>query len=338
MKIFYTNRSEKILQQRKTSGLKFPACLTAFILLTGLVLPGVSMGRTLDRIIAVVNGEALTYSELSRAVSQARIGLLGFSPEETEMEGELFERNVLSRLIDQTIQLQMARRAGISVKAREVDMALEDVKKSNRLTTNDQLKLVLMEEGLTLEEYRESLREQISIIKLMNREVRSGVVLGQREIKNYYEDHKNKFKLSESYHLRQILFPPDSYEDPAVTAAEAHSKLDSGTPFDEVVKDYSKGPNAASGGDLGSIEKDLLQPQVRKAVENLNPGEFSETIKTTAGYHIFLLEGYSGSEPAPFDTVKDQVRNLLYRERTQTLYEAWLKNIRAISQVEVKYK
>ncbi|HSG04976.1 MAG TPA: SurA N-terminal domain-containing protein, partial [Nitrospiria bacterium] len=170
MKTFYSNRLEQILNHKKTRPADFLTGTAALVFLLLFCFPAATMGRTVDRIIAIVNGEALTYSELDMAVRQARIGLLGFSPDESDLEGELFERNVLSRLIDQTIQLQMARKGGISVEPREIDLALEDVMKNNGMTSNDQLKAAIGKEGLTLDQYRESLREQISIIKLMNRE------------------------------------------------------------------------------------------------------------------------------------------------------------------------
>lgn len=309
----------------------------ALFFLTAPALPATETAVTIDRIVAIVNGEAITLSEMNDAVRQARIGLLGFTLDSEKLGDPQFERDILTRLIDKKIQLQMARRAGIVVGPEEIDRAVQDVKKVNGLSSEQDLIAALEKEGLTEKEYKENIREQILIIKLINREVRSSVVLGTHELKDYYELNPTLFLQPGGFHLRQILFDKGDEEETTRTATRVKAELDRGEDFEALVHQHSIGPNAREGGDLGFIRQDLMQAQIRDAVENLEPGQISEVVKTRAGLHIFRLENKTLENLKPFEEVRNEVRERLYRERTEIKFEKWLRHNRTSSHVEVKY-
>jgi len=309
------------------------------LLFTGGVQPSYSNAATVDRIAAIVNGEIITTSDLQSAAARARLGLLTLAPDGTASRGTVSEQEVLEQLIDQKLQLQLARKKGITVEPDEIEKAVEDVKQKNGLATDTALQKVLQEEHSSLDQYKSGLKDQILILKLVNREVRSGVILSDQDIRAYYEEHPERFRTPAQYHLHQI-FIPLSKSDPSAfdqTVRNAADQLKSGADFQTLVKQYSEGSGSNSDGDLGNLKADQMLPEVRQAIERLKPGEVSEPIKTALGAHIFRLDEILPPKARPIEEVKPEIQELLFQERSAEMYEKWLKDLRASAQVDVKY-
>jgi peptidyl-prolyl cis-trans isomerase SurA len=311
----------------------------SILLFTGGVQPSFSDAATVDRIAAIVNGEIITTSDLQTAAERARLGLLTLAPDGSASRRPISEHEILGELIDQKLQLQMARKRGITVEPEEIEKAVEDVKQKNGLTTDAALQKALQEEHSSLDQYKSGLRDQILILKLVNREVRSGVILSDRDIRAYYEGHPERFQTPQEYHLHQI-FIPLSKSDPSTfdrTVRNAADQLKSGAEFQTLVKQYSEGSGPNSDGDLGNLKADQMLPEVRQAIERLKPGEVSEPIKTALGAHIFRLDEILPPKFRPIEEVKPEIQELLFQERSAEIYEKWLKDLRASAQVDVKY-
>lgn len=310
-------------------------------LLIGLwIQPTFTAATTVDRIVAIVNGEIIAASDLNSAAAQARIGLLGLSSDGTVSHHSPSDRDVLERLIDQKLQLQTAQKKGIIVEPGEVDKAIEDVKQKNGIASDSALEKALQEENSNLGQYKDGLKEQIMILKLVNREVKSGVVLSDEEIRSYYEKHSDRFITPMRYHLHQIFIPTpeaDSVPTAEQTAQNTEEQLKNGADFQTLVRRYSSGPEVDIHGDLGTLRADDMLPEIRQAIEPLKPGEFSPPVRTAAGIHIFRLDEIQSPEPRPIEEVKGEIQELLFQEQSAALYEKWLKDLRAAAQVEIKY-
>lgn len=314
----------------------------AALFLTALTHPMMTHAATIDRIVAVVNGEIITSSELQWAVNQAKLGLLTPIPDphqDISQEGPS-DREALRQLIDKKLQLQWARKRGITVGPEEVERALEDVKQRNGILSDTALQTTLKKEHLNLDQYREELKDQMMILKLVNREVKAGVVLSNEEVRSYYQEQSNRFLSPPEYHLHQIFLPipkPQVAQTVYQTAKVLVARLKSGADFQAIVQEYSDGPDAKNGGDLGHLRKDQLLPEIQRAIEHLEPGGISEPVRTPAGIHIFRLDELKRAHPRPFEEVKDEIQVLLFQERSVELYEQWLKDLRATAQVEIKF-
>ena len=288
-----------------------------------------------DRIIAVVNGEIITASELDAAAAHSKLGLFSLSP---DLEADSVQ-SVLEQLILQKIQIQLARRQGISTDSEELNRALEDVKRKTGTATDRALEEALQKEHLTLDRYRELLRDQIAILKLINREVKAGVVLGEEEIKAYYERHPDRFLTPVEYHLRQIFLPfapPNTPEAVQARAQELERRLQEGADFQTLLQQTAVS-NAQKSGDLGFMKPEHMLPEIRQAVLPLKTGEFSAPVRTESGIHIFRVEEVRASRPLPLESVRSEIQAILYQERSEELYERWLKDLRSSAQVEIKY-
>ncbi|MEK6684122.1 MAG: peptidyl-prolyl cis-trans isomerase [Nitrospirota bacterium] len=315
---------------------------TALVMLlpTLWIQPPTGGAATLDRIVAVVNGEIITFSDLQSAAAQARLGLLSLSSDGMISHLPSSAPEILEPLINQRLQLQMARKRGITVGPEEVEKAVEDVKQKNGMATDAALKKALQETQADLDQYKNGLKDQIMILKLVNREVKSGVVLSEEEMRSYYEEQADRFLTPMQYRLRQIFIPipgPGPAKTEEQTARSVADQLKSGADFQAMVKRYSGGPEANNNGDLGTVRADHMLPEIRQAIEPLKPGEFSGPVKTAAGIHIFRLDEIQPPKPRAFEEVKGEIREQLFFERSAELYEKWLKDLRARAQVEIKF-
>jgi peptidyl-prolyl cis-trans isomerase SurA len=303
--------------------------------------PAIGGTSTVDRIIAVVNGEIITSSDLQSAAAQSRLGLLTLSPDGMISQRPSSEQEILEQLINQRLQLQIARKKGITVGPEEVEKAVADVKLKNGMTTDSTLQKALQEEQADLDQYKNGLKDQIMIVKLVNREVKSGVVLGDEEMRSYYADHSNQFLSPMQYRLRQIYIPlsqPGSAQTAEQTARNVEEQLKNGADFQALVKRYSIGPELKDNGDLGTVRADHMLPEIRQAIESLKPGEFSNPVKSASGIHIFRLDEVQPPKPRPFEEVRSEIQERLFQERSAELYEKWLKDLRTAAQVEIKYQ
>jgi len=315
--------------------------VTALLLSSVWIQPPAAGGTSnVDRIIAVVNGEIITSSDLQSAAAQSRLGLLTLSPEGMTSQRPSSEQEILEQLINQRLQLQIARKRGITVGPEEIEKAVADVKLKNGITTDSALQRALQEERTDLGQYKNGLKDQIMIVKLVNREVKSGVVLSDVEIRSYYADHSNQFLTPMQYRLHQIYIPlsqPDPAQTAEQTARDVEEQLKNGADFQALVKRYSSGPEVKDNGDLGAVRADKMIPEIRQAIESLKPGEFSSPDKTPSAVHIFRLDEIQPPKPRAFEEVKTEIQERLFQEQSAELYEKWLKDLRTTAQVEIKY-
>lgn len=311
------------------------------LFLSGLWMqPPSGRAATVDRIVAVVNGEIITFSDLQSASAQARLGLLSLSADGTIFHQQPSEQELLEQLINQRLQLQLARKKGITVGPEEVEKAVVDVKQKNGMTTDSALQKALQEEQANLDQYKNGLKDQIMILKLVNREVKSGVVLSEEEMRSYYTEHSDRFLTPMQYRLHQILIPipdPGSAQTAEQTAQSVADQIKAGGDFQALVKRYSSGQEVRSDGDLGILRADQMLPEIRRAIEALKPGEFSGPVKTAAGIHIFRLDEIRPPKSRAFEEVKTEIQERLFQEQSADLYEKWLKDLRASGQVEIKF-
>jgi peptidyl-prolyl cis-trans isomerase SurA len=314
--------------------------ITLFLFFACGVRPSISSAATVDRIAAIVNGEVITASDLQSAAARARMGLLALTPDGTPSRRPPSEQQVLEQLIDQKLQLQLAQKKGITVEPDEIQKAVEDVKQKNGMTTDAALQKALEEEHSSLDQYKKGLQDQIMILKLVNREVKSGVLLSDQDIHAYYEEHSDLFRTPAQYHLHQIFIPASKFDSSSTFDQAVRNVVDqlkSGAEFQALVQQYSEGSDRNGNGDLGNLKADQMRPEMRQAIEHLKPGEVSEPVKTETGAHIFRLDEIITPQTRPIAEVKPEIQERLYQERSAELYEKWLNDLRASAQVEIKY-
>ena len=294
--------------------------------------------RLADRIVAVVNDEVITLSELNEFSARLQLSLktpISFVSQETGKKDEALNQLILRRL-----QIQLAQKRGFRASSQEIDQLLAEISQENGLFSENALKDALGKEGLTLRQYREDIKKQLMILKLAGREVKSGILISEKEVRLTYEDNLDEYRLPDKVHLRQIvlILPDPSDKKQLFEKAESiRSQILEGISFDSLARKHSRGPNAGSGGDLGMIEINQLMPNVRQALSKLSQGEMTEPIETSTGIHLFWVESFQKGRHLPLEEVKDIIHESLFQAQATLRYLSWAREIRNQSHVEIMF-
>jgi peptidyl-prolyl cis-trans isomerase SurA len=295
-----------------------------------------------DRIVAVVNGEVITLFELNKAVEPYQAGIVA-STMGADREKLLAEsrQNLLNRMIDDLLMDQQARRAGLTVSDDEVSNAFKDILTRRNLSQAD-FRKVLDREGITMDAYRKGVRDQIMRMKLVQREIKSKVAISDEEIGEYYRKHREDYEGTEAVRVRQIFLPLPKEEDPALKAkvqaemGEIHKRLLNGEPFEQLSAQFSQGPAAAMGGDIGFMEKGMILPEVEEVAFNLPVQQLSGVIESSVGFHIIQVTDRRGAGFKPIESVRAEIRERLDMEKMEKKFQEWLDTLRGKSHIEIK--
>ncbi len=292
----------------------------------------------LDRVVATVNNEVITWSELVNTIKlEGKAYLQDVSAEERRKRIRELEKPFLNKLIRMKLELQEAREMGLSVSEAEIDGAVEDIRRKFDLT-EDALMASLRAEGMSMEDYRERLKEQILISKAVNYAVRSRIVITDREIREYYEANRDKFTGKEKVRIRQIFFaaPADASEkaDVEARAGDVMQRLKKGEDFARLAIEYSEGPSRQFGGDLGYISRGSALREVEGVAFRLKIGEVSSPFWSPAGLHIIKVE--DRIEAGGMEKAREKIKDILFKKAFESKYREWSAALREKAYVEVK--
>lgn len=305
-------------------------------------VPAYLLAEITNRIVAHVNSEIITLYELNTEVER----FVGASTKELQGKNEArfyqIRRAVLDNLINEKIARQEIVKLGIKVTARDVDEALEKVKSDNKLT-QEELVYGLKLEGATLEEYRERLKREIERARLVNAEVKSKIVIAEKEAREYYQRHSEEYKEVPTVRLARVLLqvrdPGDQEEIAQVESLgrELVAALEEGRDFFELAKIYSKGPASAEGGDLGWMKLSQIEPKLREKIARLFPGQHTDFHRAGSGFQIIKLIDEKKGGAKPFEEVSNSIYSKLFKEKVEKKYTLWIKELRDKSFIKVVF-
>lgn len=302
----------------------------------------VSSGKVVNTIAAIVNDEVVTLFEVQREAQPVIRDAEKKSAIDDAARSQI-RRAALEHLIDKKLLEQKVRELGIKVTDEEVRQAIDDVKRQNNMSSQEALVSALASQGLTLEQYRTQLREQIEKLKLVSMEVRAKIQVGESEMREYYEANRAKFSEEDTFRARHIFFrtnekaPADDIKRTMTTALMVLAEAKSGKDFAELAKSYSEDPAARKdGGNLGTFKKGDMMPELETAILGMKPGEVSELVYTPAGFHIVKLEERRSGIMKPFEGVKADIEEALYRKKSEERFNQWARDLRGKASVEVK--
>ncbi|MBI5237632.1 MAG: SurA N-terminal domain-containing protein [Deltaproteobacteria bacterium] len=298
------------------------------------IFPSSSDAEVMDRIAAIINDSIITLSELDAATAAA---LDKLSPEEKK-DGKLaveVRSRTLDSIIEQKLVKQASDRAGIEISEREVDNAVEDVKKRNRLS-HEEFLIALAQSGLTYREYREQVKEQIRQVKFVNKEFRSKVSVEDEDIANYYKQHIEEFKAREEMRLRVIFVSSVDKKLMDRKLRIIENGLGKGADFTALAKEYSDGAQAAQGGDLGHVRPGEINKALEEAAATLVAGAVSKALTTEEGvYFIQLVEKRPG-EPKSLEDARNAINEKLFSKLMEERFKFWLKEVKKNAHIEVR--
>lgn len=270
-----------------------------------------------DRIVAVVNSDVITRSELRQRVDQVTRQL---TRQGTPLPPtDVLERQVLERQIIERLQSQYANETSLKVDDATLERAIGRIADSNRLSMTD-FRKALAKDGITWEQFREEVRKEILVTRLREREVDSRIVISDAELNNFLANSDAALAKTE-YNLAHILLStpegasPEQLARVKAKAEEVAARVARGEPFDKLAAGYSDAPDALSGGNLGWRSTERLPSLFSEAVGKLQPGEVAPVLRSAAGFHIVkLLDRRGGAQSAaPARVEQTHARHILIK-------------------------
>ncbi|MCX5717134.1 MAG: peptidylprolyl isomerase [Nitrospirae bacterium] len=320
--------------------IRLKAFIYVFVLILMIVaLCGVSSASILlDKVIAVVNQEVITWSDLYKAMEfEASDKIKDIKEEEKRKIFKENEGPFLEILIDMKLQIQAAKQKGIGAAAEEITEAIDDIKKKYSMDEQT-LTASLKKEGFTLDEYKKKLSEQIILSRVTSQEVKNKIVVSDAEIAKYIEKNRDTLITDDSYRIRQIFFRKPQNPSDRKTAEEkaetVYQQIKAGENFASLAQKHSEDPSGKAGGDLGFIKKGQMAKEFTDVLSQMKAGDISQPFWTNRGLHIIKLE--EKIEKQSEAAIKESAKNKLIEQRFSEKYKHWLRGLRETAYIEIR--
>jgi peptidyl-prolyl cis-trans isomerase SurA len=290
----------------------------------------ISHGQSLDRIVAIANDTPITQTELNEAIASAKKQVEGTGiilPAENIMQ-----KQVLQQLVDRKIEMQLADQTGIKVTDEQVGKAISHIAEGNNMTAEQLLEQV-KHQGMTIEDYRKEIREEITIQELQQQQVGAKISISQQEVTDFLRSKPWQVSNNKEYHLEDIVVAlPDEpttqqIQDAKKQAEATLDKLHHGTNFHTAAMSDSSGAQALKGGDLGWRKLPEIPSAFAKDVMTMQTNDIAGPIQTSNGFHIIHLAGVRSTGKQ--DTSTKQVQQLIYQRKMEEAVQTWLAKIRS---------
>ena len=305
-----------------------------FIFLASLSVYAEESKFFVDRVVAIVNREVITWSELYKYMEFiAKEEIKNLNPDEKFKYFKAHEEEFLEKLIDTRLQIEEAERYGIFVTDAEIESAINDIKKKYGLTDEGFIE-TLKKEGMSLSDYKKMLKEQIIIGRTVNSLVRSKIIITDADINSYISAHPELVCDDEGYYVSQIFLKKrESEEELKEKLNEIFKRLIQGEPFSRVASQLSEDSSAKTGGAIGILKKREIAPQLSSLFSKMSIGQISEPLMTEQGVFIFKLDGVCFKKGSV--ELTNYVRSIIEDERFKKDYKLWLRGLRQRAYIEI---
>jgi len=298
-------------------------------------------GAVVDRVVAVVNQEIITLSELEKWIDPLKEEIMAGDRLEKRERVQALSREVLERLIEEKLIDQEVKKSGIKVSSKEVEATLDEVKRRNR-ATQEQLENALSTEGLTLEGYKKRIEKSLQRKRLISLAVKIETTAGEKEFREFYQKNIDHYRINETFRPAHILFvipkeaTPEEVRGIRKKCENVLRKVRGGDDFGEMALLYSQDASSKSRGDLGYFRKGELLPAFEREALRLKVGEVSGVVRTEFGFHLLKLLDRKGVEPLPFEEVNAKVQADYYDVEMEKALKQYLSTLKEKSIIEIK--
>jgi peptidyl-prolyl cis-trans isomerase SurA len=304
-----------------------------------------SEGKVIEEIVARVNNEVITRSELEHSKVTAEEDAKQdcqnrCTPAQLKQITEDSQKNALRNLIDQSLLVQRAKDMSISVEP-DVIKQLDQIRIENKLDSLESLEKAVESQGLNWEDFKNNIRNGLLTKKVISSEVGSHISIDKEEIQKYYDAHKQDYIRPEQVALRSIEINTAGKDEAEVAelrkkADTALKRIKDGEDFGEIAKRYSDGATAKQGGYLGIYKRGELSKQLEDVVFKMKKNDLTDVMETKQGFLIMqVLEHYDEGQQS-LAKVENEIMDKLYGERMEPALREYLKMLREQSYVVVK--
>ncbi|MBU0673548.1 MAG: SurA N-terminal domain-containing protein [Proteobacteria bacterium] len=313
--------------------------LILFFLILPLHLSGAAQTTVLDRVVAVVNDEVITLTEL--LLQEKEI----LPPTGENLEGQLkpggispeVRRKILTDLIDRILIRQQARKFNLAVSTQDIDEAIDRISRENGKSVPE-LMTALGQAGISEAMYRNQLSDQILKSKIISYEISSKIVISEEKALQYYTDTYTINQTAEGYHILQMGFTwngplalSGGKAEAQIRAERVHGMALEGQNFSQLALAFSELPSAKDGGNLGIITTDEMSESMQNLLKDMEPGRISQIIEVQDSLQFFMVVSINTggtTRYAPFEAVQDEINSILYKAEVEKRYNDWLDAIR----------
>jgi peptidyl-prolyl cis-trans isomerase SurA len=293
-----------------------------------LVLASAARAEIANRIVATIDGEPVTAHEVRQYAGEHGGG--------DAPEAQVLEALITDKLLEKEIKAQ-----GITARDDEIDRYVDEIRARNGMDP-ERFEHALAAQGMTLEKYRAKVKMEIEKAQLVNREIRQRVNISPEEIQRYYDAHRDDYAIEERVKVRDIFFALEPGADDAAIsrtrakAVEVRGLATGGRDFGALAEQFSEGPGADKGGELGTFARGEMDRDLERAVFALEPGQVSEPVRTPTGFHLLRVDRQIAAGHKPLEDVKEQIRETLYNDALEERFQNWLsRDLRERHHVEV---
>ena len=295
-----------------------------------------------DRIVAIVNDTLITQSDVNAAFDPIRKKI------EEQMTGlekdamlEKARQNLLNRMIDDILIEQEAAKLDIDISDEEVMGTIESILSKRDLTIYA-FERVLEKEGLSLEGYKQDIRQQMIRSRVVRRALRTAISVTDEETGQYYARHRSEYEGEEAVRIKQIvlLFPEepggDTKKEMQAEMSAILERLKAGESFDKMAAQFSHGPTAKQGGDIGFVGKGIMTPELEQAAFSLEPGQVSDIIESPTGLAIITVSDKRGNGAIMGESLRDEIKNRIMETKMDKKIDEWIADLRKKAHISIK--
>jgi peptidyl-prolyl cis-trans isomerase SurA len=296
--------------------------------------------EVIEQVLVKVNGDIITKTDLEQRQVQV-LRARGIQPTDDEALKKAIAEitpDLIVDTIDELLMTQRGRELGQKMTDEEFDRVVANIRKENKLETDEAFHAALKQEGLTIADLRKSLERQMLISRVTQREVMEKVSITEEEARKYHAEHADQFTTPGTITIREILVKVPTSEQGINVAADeaakqkaedARKRVLAGDAFGQVAADVSDSPSKANGGLVGPLNTQELTPAFLKLIEGLKVGDVTEVVRSQNGYQLVKLEARTAQELLPAEKVRDKIADALYEQKRQIETKKYLAKLRA---------
>ena len=303
----------------------------------------------IEQVLVKVNGEIITKTELEgRQIAALRQKNPNLRPDsDAALKQALAEVTpaVIVDAVDEMLMVQRGKELGYTMNTERFNSIVENIKKENKIESDEQLQAALKQEGMTMADLRRQLERTMLVQQVQQTEIMQKLQVTDTELRTYYDAHKNEFGTVPQVTLREITInvPVSAQgvnvaEDDAAKAKaeEVRAKIIAGEAFARLASDYSDSGSKANGGLVGPLSKSDLSEDLQKAIVGLKSGGVTPVIRTTRGYQVIKIENLQDSTTKSFDDARSEIADKIANEKRQGEYVKFIARLRADAIIDWK--
>ena len=294
-----------------------------------------------DKVLVVVNDEVVTQREFDKVYSPVKTNYESrFKGEELQKQLDNAKSMILEQLINSKLVISLAKKEKMEIKEEELKERIDKIK--SYYESEDIFLQALNAKGTNLTEFQNEIKEQMLAQKLVEKEVASKIDVTPIEIKDLFEKNKEKMIAPKRVKTKGILVRKKEQEDKTKEdeslkkIQEVASELKKGRDFSELAKEYSEGPYAEKGGEMGYIARGDTLPEIDEVLFSLKESEVSDVIETSLGYHLLLVEEIQEQRDLSFEEVSDYLKQQIYMKKFEENLLNWLEEKRKNAYITYK--